>query len=169
MRNGLCRIARRVDPVLANIRASVASEMTYLPDGWQHTTGGWHDAGVVEAQERHWPTLVANLEGPGPLGVSHLPWSATREDRAHHNTMMSYGYVLARASRQRDGLSVLDWGGGAGHYYLYSRALLPDSRSTTTAASCPGSAAWAAVSCRTSSSMTPKTTTRSRAGRSISS
>jgi len=50
----------------------------------------------------------------------------TREDRADHNTMMSYGYVLARAARNKQDLSILDWGGSLGHYYLYSRALLPE-------------------------------------------
>jgi putative methyltransferase (TIGR04325 family) len=126
IQQGLRGIVRRVDPVVAAVRAHVASEMTYLPDGWSRTDGGWTDPGVVEAQARHWPTLVANLDGRGPLGVSHLPWSSGREDRTHHNAMMSYGYVLARAARHRDRISVLDWGGGAGHYYLYSRALLPE-------------------------------------------
>jgi putative methyltransferase (TIGR04325 family) len=40
--------------------------------------------------------------------------------------MMSYGYVLARVARGKDTLSLLDWGGSAGHYYLYSKALLPE-------------------------------------------
>jgi putative methyltransferase (TIGR04325 family) len=39
---------------------------------------------------------------------------------------MSYGYVLARAARGRETLSILDWGGSVGHYYLYSQALLPE-------------------------------------------
>jgi putative methyltransferase (TIGR04325 family) len=40
--------------------------------------------------------------------------------------MMSYGYVLARVARMKNNLSILDWGGSAGHYYLYSKALLPE-------------------------------------------
>ena len=60
------------------------------------------------------------------MGVSHLPWHTTREDLADHNIMMSYGYVLATAARKKDRISILDWGGGIGHYYLYTRALLPD-------------------------------------------
>jgi putative methyltransferase (TIGR04325 family) len=40
--------------------------------------------------------------------------------------MMSYGYVLARAARKKESVSILDWGGGIGHYYLYSRVLLPE-------------------------------------------
>jgi putative methyltransferase (TIGR04325 family) len=40
--------------------------------------------------------------------------------------MISYGYVLALAARKKDKLTILDWGGGVGHYYLYSKALLPE-------------------------------------------
>jgi len=39
--------------------------------------------------------------------------------------LVSYGYVLALAARQREQISVLDWGGGIGHYLPLSRALLP--------------------------------------------
>ncbi|HXJ78442.1 MAG TPA: methyltransferase domain-containing protein [Candidatus Methylomirabilis sp.] len=101
------------------------SEMKYVPQGW-YQIPGWNDQGIADAQERHWPTLVRNVQGPGPLGVSHLPWRTTREDRADHNILMSYGYVLARAARTKDRLTILDWGGGVGHYYLYSKALLPE-------------------------------------------
>jgi putative methyltransferase (TIGR04325 family) len=38
---------------------------------------------------------------------------------------MAYGYVLALAARKKDRLSLLDWGGGTGHYKLISEALLP--------------------------------------------
>jgi len=36
---------------------------------------GWNDKSVAEAQEKHWPTLLANLQGAGPLGVSHFPFA----------------------------------------------------------------------------------------------
>ena len=39
---------------------------------------------------------------------------------------MTFGYVLARAAWNRKHLSMLDWGGGIGHYCLYAQALLPD-------------------------------------------
>jgi putative methyltransferase (TIGR04325 family) len=103
----------------------VFAEMQYLPQGWR-VIKGWDDQKIADAQEGHWPTLLRNLQGSGPLGVAHFPWHLTREDRADHNVMMSYGYVLALAARKKDAVSILDWGGGAGHYYLYSRALLPE-------------------------------------------
>lgn len=105
------------------------AEMEYLPQGWSAEARGikgWSEEGVAAAQEEHWPTLVRNLQGTGPLGVWHFPWSMTREDRSAHNAMMSFGYVLALAAREKDRLSMLDWGGGAGHHYLYCNALLPE-------------------------------------------
>ncbi len=38
---------------------------------------------------------------------------------------MTFGYVAALAARGLDTLSLLDWGGGIGHYYVLARALLP--------------------------------------------
>jgi putative methyltransferase (TIGR04325 family) len=38
---------------------------------------------------------------------------------------MCFAYVLALASRQMQVLSMLDWGGGLGYYYLFSQHLLP--------------------------------------------
>jgi putative methyltransferase (TIGR04325 family) len=105
------------------------SDWVYVPQGWKAQRAdmkGWTDPGVASSVEEHWPTLLRNLHGPGPLGVSHFPWSLTRDDPGYHNAMMSYGYVLARVARKKDSISVLDWGSGTGHYYLYGKALLPE-------------------------------------------
>lgn len=123
------RASRYLPPALVDALRYLASDWEYMPQGWQVEDAaikGWSDPSVAKAQQEHWPTLVRNLQGPGPLGVSHLPWSETRENRADHNAMMSFGYVLALAARNKDRLSVLDFGGGAGHYFLYSQALLPE-------------------------------------------
>jgi putative methyltransferase (TIGR04325 family) len=120
----LRKLARRVSPLVINSAKYVFSEMEYVPQGWR-VIKGWNDVRVVDAQAAHWPTLVSNLQGPGPLGVSHLPSHTTREDLSDHNIMMSYGYVLAVAAGKKARLSILDWGGGVGHYYLYTKALLP--------------------------------------------
>ena len=66
---------------------------------------------------------------------------------------MSYGYVLALAARAaeraaadhagdpvRRRLSILDWGSGLGHYFIISRALLPDVTFDFTRAMCRCSA-----------------------------
>jgi len=125
----LYSLKERVHPHVENVLKYLFSTMRCLPGGWPAThpaADGSKDEVVAEAQKKHWPTLLLNLQGPGPLGLTHFPWSFSREDRIHHNTMMSYGYVLARAARSKNSISILDWGGSAGHYYLYSRALLPE-------------------------------------------
>jgi putative methyltransferase (TIGR04325 family) len=38
---------------------------------------------------------------------------------------MSYGYVLGQAAHALDRITMLDWGGGIGHYEVYTRSLLP--------------------------------------------
>lgn len=128
-RRGFSSLSKLIRPSAENIRRYLFPDMYYVPGGWRAEAliaKGWKDEAVAEAQEKHWPTLVRNLQGPGPLGVAHFPWSLNGENRDYHNMMMSYGYVLARAARKKDSLSILDWGGGAGHYYLYSKALLPE-------------------------------------------
>jgi putative methyltransferase (TIGR04325 family) len=128
-KRGFTRFAKHVGPLVGKIRDSLFAEMDYAPEGWSGNAsiaGNWSDQVIADAQEQHWPTLLRNLDGTGPLGVAHFPWSQSREDRVHHNVMMSYGYVLARAARHRDSFSILDWGGGAGHYCLYSKVLLPE-------------------------------------------
>lgn len=123
------RIESLLPPLAANTARYALSRTRYEPRGWTANGlggGGWNLESVATAQETHWPVLVRNLEGPGPLGVSHLPDRMTREDTGDQNVMMSYGYVLTRAARNKQSVSILDWGGGLGHYYLYSRALLPE-------------------------------------------
>ena len=69
------------------------------------------------------------MRGPRPTAVIHeamVGASLVDDDLDAHNTMVSYGYVLARAARGFERLSVLDWGGALGHYYVLGRELLPD-------------------------------------------
>lgn len=70
--------------------------------------------------------LSRSLKGTEPLGVSYESKTLTPQNVEAHNIMMSYGYVLALASRNEGRLKILDWGGGAGQYYLISKTLLPD-------------------------------------------
>jgi putative methyltransferase (TIGR04325 family) len=129
MRFGFHKLERLLPPAVTDLIRYSLSEWTYVSREWpaQGLLGdGWNAESVAAAQNAHWPVLVRNLAGTGPLGVSHLPSQTTREHSGDHNAMMSYGYVLARAAHNKHRLSVLDWGGGVGHYYLYSKALLPE-------------------------------------------
>jgi putative methyltransferase (TIGR04325 family) len=49
-----------------------------------------------------------------------------RDDLGSQQSVLAFGYVLALAARGKTRLSMLDWGGGPGHYAVLARALIPD-------------------------------------------
>jgi putative methyltransferase (TIGR04325 family) len=79
----------------------------------------------VAEQRRKWPDFVAAVSGAAPLGVHYEASEVDPGDYAAHNTVVSFGYALALSSRGQDRVSLLDWGGGIGHYRLLAQALLP--------------------------------------------
>jgi putative methyltransferase (TIGR04325 family) len=100
----------------------------YVPEGFARPAKGWNVAAISDAYREKWPAYLAAIEGTNPLGVNHeVPRGADIgfEDLAAHNTLVSYAYVLALAARGRERISLLDWGGGIGHYLPLSRAILP--------------------------------------------
>lgn len=106
-------------------------EWEYIPEGWAYAekhpeVKGWNVHDVLETYKKKWPQFVAMVQGSLPLGIAHESALTTNEDITSHNTIMTFGYALALAARHRDSLAILDWGGGIGHYYLLSQALLPD-------------------------------------------
>lgn len=106
------------------------SEWEYLPRGWPEDDAsirGWDTDSVAETQLARWPAFVHTVEGAAPFGLTddavRLP---TEDEYGRHNTVMTFGYVLARATLGRDRLTMLDWGGGIGRYCIYAKALLPE-------------------------------------------
>ncbi len=119
-------VARR----LQRRRGSVV-EWEHVPEGWAYArthpeVRGWNVEDVLEAYKAKWPQFVSMVQGTGPLGVAHESSLTTNQDLSSHNAMMSFGYVLALAARDKEHLSMLDWGGGIGHYFLLAETLLPD-------------------------------------------
>ena len=103
-------------------------EFEHVPEGWERPVSGWDGGTVAEAYLAKWPEWVAALEGPAPLGVYHEARAGEpllRDDMAAHNMLVSFAYALARAAHGRERVSVLDWGGGLGHYAVLARAVLP--------------------------------------------
>lgn len=80
---------------------------------------------MLETYKKKWPKFVAIVKGPGPLGISHESSLTTNEDINSHNEIMAFAYVIALAARHKDRISMLDWGGGIGHYYLLAQTFLP--------------------------------------------
>ena len=100
-------------------------EWEYVPFGFDHPAKGWDAESVAEAYARKWPDYLAAIEAPGALGVHHETAEVTTGDAGAHNMLISFAYVIALAARDRDRLSVLDWGGGLGHYEALARSTVP--------------------------------------------
>ena len=108
-------------------------EWEHIPEGWAYADAhpevqGWNVPDVLRVYARKWPEFVALVEGSGPLGVAHEATVITDGDIHSHNTIMAFGYAVARAALGLESLSLLDWGGGIGHYYLLAKSLLPGVR-----------------------------------------
>lgn len=104
-------------------------EWEYMPQGWliqDPRIKDWNVQCIAEAQKARWPIFMRCIEGVGPLGVGHETLTPTNLNHGSHNIIMCYAYVLTLAARKKDRLTILDWGGGSGHYYPISKALLPD-------------------------------------------
>jgi putative methyltransferase (TIGR04325 family) len=103
-------------------------EWEYVPEGWERAAGGWDVEAIAAAYRAKWPAFLAAVEGTGPLGVNHeVPAGAPvpRDDVSMQQAVLAFGYALALAEGDRGRVSVLDWGGGPGHYAVLARALLP--------------------------------------------
>jgi putative methyltransferase (TIGR04325 family) len=121
------RIVRRTRAI-ANSNA--AFDYQYIPEGWdcaatRQEVKGWDVQAILEIQKEKWSRFRSLVEGTGPLGISHEGNLETNTDLAQHNRVMIFAYSVALASRGSDSLSMLDWGGGIGHYYVLAKSLLP--------------------------------------------
>ncbi len=106
-------------------------EWEYIPEGWQAqkkdpNIKGWNMESVKEAYQKMWPRFLKNIESTLPLAISPESNSSQRDNLIFHNMIITYGYVLAVSTRNKSSISMLDWGGGIGHYYLLSKKLCPD-------------------------------------------
>jgi putative methyltransferase (TIGR04325 family) len=106
-------------------------EWEYIPEGWSYLQAhpeikGWNVQEILDVYKRKWPRFLAQMEGTGPLGIAHESELSTNDDLHTHNMMMSLAYALALASHHRSSLSILDWGGGIGHFCVMAKKLLPD-------------------------------------------
>lgn len=101
-------------------------EWEYIPEGWSYPTRGWDAEAVAEGYARKWPDYLEAIRAPKPLGVHHETAEVLTGDAGAHNMLVTFAYVLALAARGSGRLSVLDWGGGFGHYHALARSVLPD-------------------------------------------
>jgi putative methyltransferase (TIGR04325 family) len=109
-----------------SLEAQGLPEWEFVPEGWSYPVRGWDAEAVADAYARKWQDYLAAIEAPKPLGVHHETAEVLTGDAGAHNMLLTFAYVLAFAPRERNRLSVLDWGGGFGHYHALARSVLPD-------------------------------------------
>jgi len=103
-------------------------EWQCFSEGWKTAdprVKGWNVESIAETQRAKWPEVLRLVGDTGPLPVHMWAQNLSRPGLAGSTVLMTFGYVLAFAAWKKDRLSLLDWGGGVGHYNLVSRALLP--------------------------------------------
>jgi putative methyltransferase (TIGR04325 family) len=131
------RLPDRARVAVRRVRDVLAPDFEYVPQGWGRAQrdativpGEVSGASQLRGHRERWPPFVRAVESSGPLGINHeLPVPAGEapktDDLGIHNTLVSFAYVLARAASRKDRLSMLDWGGAIGQYYVLSKAVLP--------------------------------------------
>jgi putative methyltransferase (TIGR04325 family) len=118
--------ARPPEPVPAD--AAPPPEWEYVPEGWARGAPGWDVEAIARAYREKWPSFLAAVTGAGPLGVDHEVPAGTpvpRDDRDAQFHVLAFAYALALAAAGKRQVSMLDWGGGPGHYAVLGEALLP--------------------------------------------
>jgi len=100
-------------------------EREYAGSAWpSRPLPSWDDSSSEKVMRENWPLVEGRIAGKKDLTV--LPYRSDERDLTAHNMLMTFLYVLARASHGKDRLSVLDWGGMLGHYALVARRMLPE-------------------------------------------
>jgi putative methyltransferase (TIGR04325 family) len=107
-----------------------SAHFEYVPEGWARETTdslvkGWNVAAVVDAQLARLDTWRKSFSGTSPLGMADASRAATSGELTTHNTAVTFAYVAALAARNKDRLSMLDWGGGVGQYCFAAEAAIP--------------------------------------------
>jgi putative methyltransferase (TIGR04325 family) len=103
----------------SQLRAHLSSrEWEYLPGGWpsphDSQNKGWNVESVARVQKAKWAQLLSSIQ------TRELP-----EDPRVQHTLIAFAYSLALAARMKERISLLDWGGGLGYYYVLGQALVP--------------------------------------------
>lgn len=115
---------------LVRSRSREPSEWEYIPEGFgrmetDQAIKGWNVPAVRSSQRSRWTAFSRKLAAVGPLGFAFDSEQDTYKNLPCHNIVMSYAYVLGLCALESSKISMLDWGGGLGHYSLLNKALYP--------------------------------------------
>jgi putative methyltransferase (TIGR04325 family) len=114
---------------IKGVMRAAPPEWEAVPETSWIATDGWLHPSIVDTQVAKWEGFAESIERPNALGVAHEAQPGAPVNVSSHNIIMTFGYVLGRATATgRSALvRVLDWGGGIGHYALLARQLYPET------------------------------------------
>lgn len=101
----------------------------YLNDCWPTTDDrdqGYDTQDRIDKLRKNWDSFLAKYKGTKPLGSLVGTFNPATPNNLEQNIFMTYASILGLANRKKEKLSILDWGGGCGDYYLISKALFPE-------------------------------------------
>lgn len=122
-------IFRRTERLFSTIfMKNKKEEWEFVSMSWpkKENSRGWLENSIASTQRKKWDEFNQALNKPDPLGIAHEAIELNHEDFCTHNLVMTFGYILGLVAQSKKSLSILDWGGGLGHYYLFSKTLYPD-------------------------------------------
>lgn len=121
-------VPSRARPALARLVTGLSKpaddEWSYCPQGWEDTDASvaWNHPSVSATMTDNWRRHAASVVAPSILGKR----DDGSVDVGLHNTLVTFGFVVAEAATSRARLRVLDWGGGVAPYFTLAAALLPE-------------------------------------------
>ncbi len=71
----------------------------------------------------NWDRYAAQASTTAPWAF--WPWDASTPDENANSTLSVFAYCITLAARNKDRLSLLDWGGALGNYGLIARSAVP--------------------------------------------
>lgn len=142
-------ISNYIPPVairVANVIIDVIRPASYEFIGYLWPQGvylkGWQADGVQKNRENTWEAFVSSMEGSGPLGVNENDLRFPENLNINLQSLyLSFGYCLGLACHKKRSVTVLDWGGSTGNYYVVSRSLMPEVTFTYHCADLPSACA----------------------------
>jgi putative methyltransferase (TIGR04325 family) len=107
------------------------AEWEYVAEGWEAEKNndkikGWNVESVLEGYRADWQNYLDTLDRILSFDLFVNPDGSNSIDLNFYKMITSYAYAFLTATRNKSSISMLDWGGAIGHYYLVSQKIVPD-------------------------------------------
>lgn len=125
---GESQVVSAVQELRAIVRETAPEWEAVAESDWI-VSNGWLHQSIVDTQVEKWAGFAGSIVAPKALGMAHEATPGTPVNVSAHNIIMTFAYVLGRAitTASHRPITVLDWGGGIGHYAMLAKELYPET------------------------------------------